>query len=149
MKLWAMRAGVFATGGALAMVVDFWLFPLWFESSWLAPINAWVQGQTEGVALDYWDIVWIHVPAWTTALIFGALIGAWWKERFVRWALSGGAGFLVVPNAYLLALKAHPLLLSPVFWGSLALPATIAGAWLARRIRDRKPASKKRGKRRK
>ncbi len=119
----------YACGGAVSLLVDFYLLPLWFETTWITRAKDWLLGGSNPGGYQ-WLGVWDHIPAWAVALGVGIVIGTVARRSWLARSVVVGAGYVTIPHLYLIAVQAHPMVFWPFLSDFVAIPVTTGGAWL-------------------
>ncbi|MBI3179956.1 MAG: hypothetical protein HYZ27_09865, partial [Deltaproteobacteria bacterium] len=134
-RLILSSVGLFALSGLIALLVDEYLFPLWYELGWRRPVEHFLESYgDEGVAGE-WSAVWLRLPAWVVAALWGFLLGRLARARWLHGSVLAAVGFFAVPQLWLLALDIHPMLVSHLLRDLVAAPLLVGAAYLGQRRR--------------
>ena len=113
MKLITQYAVPIAIGAAVAMLLYFVLFPLWWGLQWHRPVAEWLtgNGMPESI-VAYSAVVWMKLPEWFVAFGTGLLVGVLRRQsEWLGYALLVCLSYILVPYFLQLIIRGdHPFL---------------------------------------
>ncbi len=129
----ASGVALVALSGLIALLVDEYLFPLWYELGWKRPVEHFLQSHGEATAAGEWSAVWLRLPAWVVACAWGYMVGRLAGARWLWGSVVAAVGFFAVPQLWLLALDIHPMLVSHLLRDLVAAPLLVGAAFFSQR----------------
>ena len=119
-------------------VISMCLSPLWFQLGWDRPVNDWLISLGLGSIAGHWGMVWIYLPNWLIASLFGLAIGLCVPKRWFLASLIGGISFtfgsyplLAVTNPSGFFLMTIPVVLA---WRIPSVLLVVGTAFLSSRL---------------
>jgi hypothetical protein len=126
----------FCAGAILGQMAETVLFRLWSKLGILMPVAHWLDGVGGNVLVNCWFIFWVNATSWFLAAVIGILGGVFVKNHLVRYLVSFGVGFAIVPITLHSYLNSEVPPFNSVLWHIVSIALVVLCGVLSHRRKE-------------